>query len=263
VEENKNSAEDKPAEVANTVSPPPQVATPINEKPKHSKKFKASFIFLAFLGGIIIWFGMFIAPTLLEKIDPISKLNEANTKACTSECMNSNDTKCVNICLESKGSLARITQAKIEPTITPTASPTPTLTPVPTLTKKITSVPKSTPTPAGNPTLVIRVDKGVSSVTLLNQSTGKTTTESISSPGKNYYVDPGAYRITFNEVSNCKASYSVCYENCSLTSGNWGWDESGNTANVNVEAGKTHAASLFYVDPSSSTNPGIMCKALQ
>jgi hypothetical protein len=151
----------------------------------------------------------------------------------------------------------------IAPTTVPTmtASPTATIAPTAIVSKVsiISKAPTSTPTPAGSPTLVVRAGKGVNSVTLLNQSTGKTITESISSPGKNYYVDPGAYRVTFNEVQNCRAAYSLCYQNCSLTSGHWGSDAWGTTANINVESGKTHAVSLYYADPAK---PVEICKTL-
>lgn len=265
MEENKNSTETVPAQDQKVTAPSSQIPAPVVEKPKHSKKFKAFFIFLAFLGGFIIWFGIFIAPTLIEAIDPISKLNEAQIKACTSECSSSKDSKCVNKCLESKGSSARVTEAVNMPSLvpSPTASPAPTLSPVPTVAKKVTFVPKSSPTPVGDPTLIIKVSKGVNTVTLLNQTTGKSSTESISAPGKNYYIDPGAYRITFNEVPNCKAAYSTCYSRCT-SGGDWGWDEYGNTPNINVESGKTNAISLFYADPNSPTkNPFTGCKDTQ
>lgn len=230
------------------------------KKPKLSKRAKILITVCILLG----LFALIGAPALLIAINPLERLRVAQINTCTNECSSSSDSMCVNKCLESRGSTARVTPAQIseapvEVSPSPTAAPTISV----AKTSSISKAPTLTPTPAGPPTLVIKTSKGVNTVTLLNQSTGKTMTESISSPGKNYYVEPGAYRITFNEVQNCRATYSVCYENCSMTSGHWGWDENGNVANVNVEAGKTHAASLYYVDPSSSTNPGTTCKSLQ
>lgn len=203
------------------------------EPDKKSDKQKRILIIAAIIFMALVLIFVLTAPFLLAKLNPAEKINEA----------------------------------KKANAITPSPSPEPTSTVVPTniptIAAKVTVAQKASPTPSGNPTLVVRAGKGVSTVTIHNQSTGKSFSEAISSPGKNYYVDPGAYRITFNEVQDCRPAYSTCYQNCSMTSGHWGWDETGTSANVNVESGKTHAVSLFYADPSSSTNPYTSCKKLQ
>jgi len=253
MEENKNELTGQAVPVAVSDNPP---SAP--ENPRFSNKVKILLIVCIFLGILAL-----VAPFVLAKtVNSIyTKLLEDQVTNCN-YCPDSNDADCTKMCKEEA---AVITQVKLTPTVV--ASPSSTLSPkptvVPSIVKKVTSVPKSTPTPAGNPTLIIKISKGVTNVTLLNQTTGKSTTESIAAPSKNLYIEPGAYRITFNEVPNCKAAYTTCYSRC-MEGGDWGWDEYGNTPNVNVEAGKTNAISLFYADPNSPTkNPFTGCKDTQ
>lgn len=227
-------------------------------KKSHKKILLVILTSLLVVFVVVILLGLFVIPNL----NPEEKFSTAVLNKCKEECVSSEDIQCTNKCLEINNLSEFITPIKV--TSTPTASPTPTFIPNPTEVESKTQVKTIvTPTPQGNPTLIVKVKVGINTVTLENQNTGQVISESISSPGKNYYIDPGAYRITFNEVANCKAAYAVCYENCGFSSGNWGSDQAGSTVNINVEVGKTHAVSLFQADPDSPNNPFLKCKALQ
>jgi hypothetical protein len=246
------------------IVPAPQNVDPLINKPENKSssgpfhmrmKFLVKlFIFIILIVLVVLALGVIIA---VKPAKQIGKIQSA--RQCSQECKDSGNPNCMNNCFEKKGLVDLVTPAKITstPTPTPTVSPTPTLAlkSTPTIAKKVSSVPKSTPTPAGPPTLVIRTDKNLTlSVTLLNQTTSKTISDSVSYPGKIFYVDPGDYRITFNNDPECFSSYSLCYERCGIDVGDWGYNQDGNTANIKVESGKTHGVSIGYADPGNHNN---------
>lgn len=259
--ENKNLPEEIPAENKVSSESDLQPQLPVNNKPKHSKVFKALFIFFAFLGGFIIWFGIFIAPTLLEKIDPVSKLNEAHIKTCTDECKSSGDEKCVNKCLESKGYSVRVTEAKTSITPTPSASPTPTLTPIPTVIKKVTSAPKLSPTPAGPAPLIIKITlpktgatEQTKVVTIYSHSSGQAFTRTGEGYINVYDATDGVYTISVNDVPDHKTTSANCDSNCGPGSFNYNNDSYGNSRVIGIDSKASRGVSFYWIPNSAVPN---------